>query len=89
MRVLYSHEKRKLPNGQFAGDNYEKLWKAWKETAFIKLYSILIDLLAFELDKLCPRVGIFASFFLPGDFDEKKIVAQGSARGGGHGNRSN
>ena len=58
LRILYSHEKRKLSDGQ--------LWKIWKETAFIKLCSIFIDLLAFELGKLCPGVGIFASFFRPG-----------------------
>ena len=28
LRILYSHEKRTLSNGQ--------LWKIWKETAFIK-----------------------------------------------------
>ena len=58
MRILYSDEKRKLSNGQ--------LWKIWKETAFIKLCAFFIDLLAFELGKLCPGVGIFASFFNPG-----------------------
>ena len=47
-------------------DNYGKLWKIWKETAFIKLCSFFIDLLAFELGKLCPGMGIFASFFRPG-----------------------
>ena len=47
-------------------DNYGKLWKVWKETTFIKLCFFLIDLLAFEVGKLCPEVGIFASFFRPG-----------------------
>ena len=55
LQILYSHEKRKLSNGQ--------LWKIWKETAFIELCSFFIDLLAFELGKLCPGVGIFVSFF--------------------------
>ena len=63
-------------------ENYGK--KVWRETAFIKLCSFFIDLLAFELGKLCPGVGIFASFFRPrgwsfalkscpgdGDFDRK------------------
>ena len=43
-----------------------KLWKIWKETAFIELCSFLIDLLAFELGKLCLGMGIFVSFFDPG-----------------------
>ena len=47
-------------------ENYGKLWKIWKETAFIKLCSFFIDLLAFELGKLCPGMGIFASFSRPG-----------------------
>ena len=59
--------------------------KIGKKLLFIrKLRSFFIDLLAFELGKLCPGVGIFASFFRPrgrscalkscpggGDFDEK------------------
>ena len=77
LRILYSHEKRKLSNGQ--------LWTIWKGTAFIELYSFFIDLLAFEQGKLCPGVGTFVSFFRPGvrsfalkscpgggDFDRKK-----------------
>ena len=56
--ILYSHEKRKLSNGQ--------IWKIWKETAFIELRSSFIDLLAFEVGKSCPGVGIFASFCRPG-----------------------
>ena len=76
LRILYSHEKGKLSNGQ--------LWKIWKETAFIELHSFFIDFLAFEVGKLCAGVGIFASFFGPegrsfalkscpgdGDFDGK------------------
>ena len=47
-------------------ENYGKLCKIWKETAFIKLCSFFIDLLAFELGKLCPRVRIFALLFRPG-----------------------
>ena len=58
MQILYSHEKRKLSN--------EQLWKIWKETTFIELCSFSIDLLAFEVGKLCPGVGIFVSFFRPG-----------------------
>ena len=57
LRILYSHEKIKLSNGQ--------LWKIWKETALIELCSFLIDLLAYEPGKLCLRVGIFVSFFRP------------------------
>ena len=58
LRILYSHEKRKLSNGQ--------LWKIWKETAFIELCAFFIDLLAFEPVKLCPGMGIFVSFLRPG-----------------------
>ena len=90
LRILYYHdEKRKLSNGQ--------LWTIWEETAFTELCSFFIDLLAFELDKLCPGVGIFVSFFRPGgrsiglescpgggDFDGKI-----SGLGSGNGNRSN
>ena len=68
----------------------DKLWKIWKETAFIELCSFFIDLLAFELGKLCPGVGILVSFFstpgarvlhwkaVPGvGISTKKLVAQG------------
>ena len=50
-------------------------WKIWKETAFIELCSFVIDLLAFEQDKLCPGAGIFVSFFsTPGqEFCAKKL----------------
>ena len=58
LRIFYSHEKRKLSDGQ--------LWEIWKETAFIELCSFFIDLLAFKLGKLCPGVRIFVSFFRPG-----------------------
>ena len=44
----------------------DKLWKIWKETAFIELCSLFIDLLALKLGKLCTGVGIFVSFFDPG-----------------------
>ena len=84
MGVLDSREKRKLSNGQ--------LWKIWKETAFIKLCSFFIDLLEFELGKLCPGVGIFASFFDPGaGILTEKISGPGVSLGGGGGggNRSN
>ena len=47
-------------------DNYGKLWKIWKETAFIELCSLFIDLMAFEPGKLCLGMGIFVSFFRPG-----------------------
>ena len=60
-------------------DNYGKLWKSWKETAFRKLCSFFIDLLAFELGKLCPGVGIFALLFRPGGLS----VALKSCPGGG------
>ena len=54
MLILYSHDKRKLSNGQ--------LWKTWKEAALIELWSYFIDILAFEPGKLCPGVGIFVRF---------------------------
>ena len=44
-------------------DNYGKIWK---ETVLIELYSFFIDILAFELGKLCPGVGILLHFFDPG-----------------------
>ena len=78
MNTLFSHKK-----------------KIWKETAFKELCSFFIDLLAFKLGKLCPGVGILFRFFDPGtgvlhlravpggDSDRKKLVARGSARGGG------
>ena len=58
LQILYSHDKRKLSNGQS--------WKIWKETALIELWSYFIDILAFELGKLCPGVGILFRFFDPG-----------------------
>ena len=58
LRILYSHDKRKLSNGQ--------LWKIWKETALIEICSFFIDILAFELSKLCPEVGILFRSFDPG-----------------------
>ena len=81
-------------------DNYGKLWKIWKETAFIKLCPFFIDLLAFELGKLRPGMGIFASFFNPGSgvlhwkavpvvgILTEKLVAR-EVGGGGNGNQSN
>ena len=66
--ILYSHDKKKLSNGQ--------LWKFWKETAYrtikfgeellIGLWSYFIDILAFELGKLCHGEGILFRFFYPG-----------------------
>ena len=69
--------------------------KFGKKLPFIELYSFFVDLLAFELGKLCPGVGTFVSFFCPGgrcfalkscpgggDLDGKNIVARRSARGG-------
>ena len=44
----------------------DKLWKIWKETAFIESYSFFIDLSAFELGKLFPGVGFLFRFFDPG-----------------------
>ena len=62
-------------------DNYGKFGK---KLLFIELGSFFIDVLAFELGKLCPGLGIFVSFFWPrgrsfalkscpggGDFDGK------------------
>ena len=92
LRILYSHDKRKLSNGQ--------LWKIWKETALIELWSYFIDILAFEPGKLCPGVGILFRFFRPGgrsfalkscprgrDFDGK--ISGPGVSPGGDGNRSN
>ena len=90
LRILYSHEKRKLSNGH--------LRKIWKETAFIELCSFFIDLLAFELGKLCPGWGFLFRFFDPGpEFCTEKLSQAGilaekiSGGGGGglDGNRSN
>ena len=47
-------------------DNYGKLWKIWKETAFIELCSFFIDLLAFEPGKFSPGWGFCFVFFDPG-----------------------
>ena len=93
MRILYSHDKRKLSNRQ--------LWKIWKETALTELWSYFIDIFTFEPSKIMPLGGDFISFFPPGgrsfalkscprggDF-EGKISGPGSAWGGGGGNRSN
>ena len=44
-------------------DNYEKFGK---ETAFIELCSFFIDILTFELSKLCPGWGFLFHFFDPG-----------------------
>ena len=38
----------------------------WRETALIELCSFFIDILAFELSKSCPGVGILFRFFRPG-----------------------
>ena len=65
--MLYSHDKRKLSNRQ--------LCKIWKETALIELCSFFIDILAFELGKLCPGVGILT----------KKISGPVVSPGGGGG----
>ena len=43
-------------------DNYGKFGN---KLLFIELCSFFIDLLAFELGKLCPGVGIFVLFFQP------------------------
>ena len=87
MRILYSYDKRKLPNGQ--------LWKMWRETALIELCSFFIDILAFELGKLCPGVGILFRFFhsgtgvlhrkaVPGaEILTEKISGPGVSPGGG------
>ena len=45
-------------------ENYGKFGK--KLVAFIELCSFFIDILAFELGKLCPGVGILFRFFDPG-----------------------
>ena len=53
-------------------ENFERKY------APIELWSYFIDILAFELGKLCPGVGILFRFF-------KKLVAQQSAQGRGGG----
>ena len=45
-------------------ENYGKFGK--KLVAFIELCSFFFDILAFELGKLCPGVGILFCFFDPG-----------------------
>ena len=74
-----------------------QLWKIWKENAFIELCSLFIDILAFELGKLFPGMGILFRFSTQGsefctencsrgrDFYGKKLVAQGCGGGGGGG----
>ena len=57
----------------------DKLWKIWKETAFVEICSFFIDLLTFELGNLCLGVGIFVSFFRPGG----RSFALKSCPGGG------
>ena len=67
-----------------------------ERNCFYRIMFLFVDILAFELGKSCPGVGIFVSFFRPGsrsfalkscpeggDFDAKKLVARGSAQGGG------
>ena len=76
-------------------ENFERKY------ALIELWSYFIDILAFELGKLCPGVGILFRFFRPGgrsfalkncprggDFDGKNYCPS-SQPGGGDGNRSN
>ena len=58
LQILYSHDKRKLSNGQS--------WKIWKETALTELWSYFINILAFERGKLCPGWGFCFIFFDPG-----------------------
>ena len=67
-------------------DNYGKFGKK----LLVELCSFFIDILAFELGKLCQRMGILFRFFRPGgrsfalkscprggDFAGKKLVARG------------
>ena len=57
--MLYEYfMKRKLSNGQ--------KWKICKETALKELSSFFIDVLSFELGRLCPGVGILFPFLGPG-----------------------
>ena len=54
----------------------------WKETAFIELCSFFIDILAFELGKLCPGVGTSFRFFDPGpEFCTEKLSQGGDCDG--------
>ena len=75
-------------------ENFERKY------ALIELWSYFIDILAFELGKLCPGVGILFRFFRPGgrsfamkscppggDFDGKSQWP--GSQPGGDGNRSN
>ena len=41
-------------------------WNIWKETAYIELCSFFIDILAFELGKLCPGWGFCFPFSTQG-----------------------
>ena len=92
LRILYSHDKRKLSNGQ--------LWKIWKETALIELWSYFIDVLAFRTRQIMPRGGDFVSFSRSGgqSFALKSCPRGGDSEGkyywpwgqpGGDGNWSN
>ena len=93
--IPYSHDERKLSNGQLW-----RIWRIWKQTTLIELCSFLIDILAFELGKYA-RGGDFVSFFLSGgpSFALKavpgvgilteKISGLGVSPGGRDGNRSN
>ena len=86
LRIHYSHDKRKFSNGQ--------LWKIWKETALIELWSYFIDILAFEPGKLCPGIEILFSFSTRGrgfalksypgaEILSEKISSPGVSPGGG------
>ena len=72
-----------------------------EETALIELCSFFIDILTFELGKLCLGVGILFRFFEPGarvlhwqavpraGILIEKISGLGVSWGGGDGNQSN
>ena len=50
-----------------------------RKYALIELWSYFIDILAFELGKLCPGVGILFRFFRPGG---RSFTLKSCRRGG-------
>ena len=59
----------------------DKLWKIWKETAFIELCSFFIDLLGIRTRQVMPGGGDFCFiFFDPGG---QSFALKSCPRGGG------
>ena len=64
-------DKRKLSNGQ--------LLEIWKETALTELCSFFIDIVAFEIDKLCLGWGFCLVFSTQGGGE---VCTEKLSRGG-------